>query len=792
MRNIRLILYYFLTKRNRATLTETLFNHMNTLLRPPVMIIVVFSEVFFSHLHAAVRSVSGVGFSGDTTVLLAVWVYFTDKPYYNSTPSAISQRAFARRKAVRFRSPPEADYPVSLGYLQRIETLGGKLRHCFKWENVASFDLPAAAVPAVKALPFVKNITLVGGFRKAVEKQSFHFCKRKTSAYQGIYGGAYDQLAIINIPGAHEYISYTCGDAPGQGVRIAFFDSGFRLRHRCFRHLFERNAVVAAFDFVDKDTTVEDPDSVFNNLRHPYYRNDEHGTLVFSLVAAYDPPYYCGAAWGADFLLARTEDGYMYDEQRSREVHAEEDNWAAAVVWAESIGVDVISSSVAYREGFEDTVVIDLGNGVFDTIVSYDKSHLDGKTTIVSRAAKGAVERGVIVVCSVGNEGYEGDTSLNAPADVDGVISVGMVDMFGLLDAWSSRGPTSDGRKKPDLVAPGSGVLMPEVYSYQSTDTYILQSGTSFSAPFVSAICALVKQSSPSLDAAAVREHLYRFCRRKYGGVEIDYGYGRGIPDALLSCMKSDEVFLTAKDSSGIPLKNAFIAKSNGSDTIARFDDSGRALFRLQDDNKIDIEVFKDDNRRRISIDSTPCRKLLLPCTLVIYIKNEKFKPLQGASVGGVIGTQKFIRQTDSTGRVLIENFFTLPVKFAASKEAYRSSDTMYVLLQEMKQERAIQLFPVSETALTLFPTVIHINREGALHIRYSSQLNSGVKTLRFTVRAISGDLIHHENYMLDTPKGEFIWNCRGADGHYAAPGAYIVTVVFEGKTLRRKIIITP
>jgi hypothetical protein len=597
---------------------------------------------------------------------------------------------------------------------------------------------------------------------------------------------------MINVPRAHEYISYTRRAAPGQGVRIAFFDSGFRLRHRCFRHLFERNAVIAAYDFVDRDTIVEDPDSVFNDPEHPYYYNDEHGSLVLSLVASYDPPFYCGAAWGADFLLARTEDTYSYGPRSSREVHAEEDNWAAAVVWAENFGADIISSSVAYREGFEDSVVIDRGNGIFDTIVSYAKSDLDGKTTIVSRAASEAVERGVIIVSSMGNEGYEGDTSLDAPADVEEVISVGMVDLFGLLDSWSSRGPTADGRDKPDLVAPGSGVFMPEVYSYQSVDSYIFQIGASFATPLVAGVCALIKQSDTALDAAAVRQRLYRFCRHTRGGAGIDWGYGRGIPDALLSCMRPDEVYISAIDTGGTPLSDAIVENKNG-DSIASFDVEGKSLFVLPSARQTSIAIGREGDRRTIGIiDSTPFWKELYPCSLIINVKNELFKPLLGAALSGMIGMRNFIHETDSVGRLFIKNFFTLPVKFVASKEGYRTSDTMRVVLHELKQERTIQLFPVVETRLTLFPTIIRRSRGEKLHLRCSGPFNAPVKTLEAAVRTITGELIWQESRQIDAPAVDLVWDCRGTNGTYASPGTYFVMLVFEGKKRREKIILAP
>ncbi|MBN1576842.1 MAG: S8 family serine peptidase [Chitinispirillaceae bacterium] len=752
----------------------------------PVFSIIVVSSMYSPALAALYR----VGKAAPSSI--AVWVYFTDKPADGSMEIAASPHALARRRAAGYRPSGAVDHPVSSHYLHAVERAGGKLRHCFKWENAASFDLPADRIPPVTLLPFVKHVTLVGSFRRPTGQPSESLGKRKASP-PGIYGQAFDHLWMLDIPRVHDYLSRRFGSiAPGSGIRIAFFDSGFRLRHRCFLHLLKRNAIIGTYDFVDRDTTVEDPDSVATSFYNPYFKNDEHGSLVFSLVAAYDPPYYCGAAWGADFLLARTEDTYKYeppDVEPSREIHAEEDNWAAAVVWAESLGVDIISSSLAYRSEFDDSVVIDRGNGLFDTVVSYAKSDLDGKTTIISRAAVKAVARGIIIVNAAGNEGEEGDTSLDAPADVEGVIAVGMVDRGGYIDPESSRGPNADGLPKPDVVALGNGVYMPDVYRYESIDSYIYDRGSSYAAPQVAGVCALIRQSDTTLEAAQVRERLYRFCRHPRGCTTMDNQYGRGIPDALLSCMRPGEVYLTAIDTGGHPLSGVTIENGEG-DSLARLDPLGMALLTLPSAAAASIIIRKGVDRRSVPLDSTPCRKEFYPCTLVVKVRTEKNHTIPYATIKGTVGLDDYLRHADDLGNLSIVSFFNLPITLVASREGYLQSDTLQWMLTDKKQERIVQLKLSDEITISVYPTVIRKSRGECLHIRCSVPLEEPAKTLEASVRSIAGELIWQKKCLVDAAVVDVNWDFSKETS--VSPGAYFVMLLFDGRKQRKKIIVAP
>lgn len=738
---------------------------------------------------------------------VAVWVYFTDKPA-GAAPTAVSSRALARRRTAGFRPAiGDADLPVSQTYINVIREMGGKLRHSLKWVNAASFLLPLHLLPETAELPFVKEITTVGKYRNPSVERSGSLGK-KTASRTGFYGNAFNQLQMLDVPRAHDYLRYRFpGDEPGNGVRIAFFDSGFRLRHRCFSHLHERNAVIASYDFIDMDTSVADPDNVFNEYGHPYYSNDRHGSEVFGIVAAYDPPYYCGTAWGAEFLLARTENTF-YDSalDREYELHSEEDNWAAAVEWAETRGADIISSSLGYRSDFQDTIILEFPDGSRDTIRDYSQHHLDGNTTIISRAAREAIERGVIVVSAAGNDGKSiltGDSSLNAPADVEDVISVGMITMNKGMATSSSKGPTADGRFKPDCVAPGFGPSIPNVYEYDDTRYSTTNYGTSFAAPFVSGICALILQAEPSLNPSQVREKLYRFCTHPRG-TPRDNVFGRGIPDAFYSCMGEKEVYVSAIDTGGGPLTGAAFLDTNG-DTLAVADSGGVGLFTLPGGLPDTFSVSEGSLKRDVPIDSLPAWKTLEPCTLSLTIRSRAtIQPIPFCTLYYRIGTADFTWNCDSLGRFTIRNFYHLPLHISASADGF-ITDTVDFVLRDSIQVRTMLLEPdsgtppppdtvtppVTDTILTVYPTILRRFKENSLTIRITFPEDDNPHRLKALIRSINGQLVWKADCTADVSPFTLSWDARSNGGAYAAPGTYILILYHNGKKIRKKFIIT-
>ena len=744
-------------------------------------------------IHSIVFSaVKKISLNTDAEQRIKIWIYFDEKDNNSSLSSSMSENVLARRKKAGYL--PDnlyTDLPVSPSYLRIVESFRGELRHIFKWDNAASFSVPASAIVQIASLPFVTDITLVGRYRCSDDHCVMMSKTLRQISYDFRYGTAFHQLSQLAIPQTHRYISYRDSSAePGQGVRIAFFDSGFRLDHICFSHLAKRNAIKATYDFIDNDTSVNDPDSVNSDMTHPYWGNDIHGTQVLSLVAAYNPPYYCGAAWGADFILARTEDTYIFENGLEIESHSEEDNWAAAVVWAESLGVDIISSSLGYSTGFRDTVLLERADGTTDTLVDYRKSDMDGKTTIVSRAAQGAVERGVIIVNSAGNEQNEGDTSISAPADVEGVIAVGSVNRNGTLSSFSSLGPAANetSTPKPDLVAPGGNINLPLVESPLVSNYEQLRSGTSFAAPLVAGICALIKHVHLSITAEELREKLFKYCRYLPGQTTVDNRYGRGIPDALKSTLLHDnEVFISVMDTGGKSLSDRYLLDLQN-DTLGKTDGNGFALLTIEERKSSQIKINYGNTSRIIGLDPPPSGKNIVPCSLTVRIQTPEHAPLGSVGCNYTIENSDDSKRvtSDTLGKVTIEEFVPGQIRAYISAHGFIPSDTLnFILDEEYIIDTVVTLIPEKKPVFEVFPTVLHLQRHHKLHIRFSDYSNAtrlSESRLSITVRSLNGNLIWKESIVTDGISVERLWDGKASNGKNVLPGTYICIIRLNDK----------
>jgi serine protease AprX len=454
--------------------------------------------------------------------LCRVWVIFTDKNG-SPRPTGPSDRALGRRRQAGLAAPTAADRVVSPPYLAALGKSGCRVDQIFKWANAASVTVHASRLSELAECAYVNDLVGVRTFSSCVRPPSAPgLAKKKDYDSSSTYGVAFGQLSMLNVPAVHNYVASTLSAQPGKGAIIGVFDCGFRTNHACFSEFNAGKHLLADSDFIDKDGTVNDPDSVANDPSNPYYHNDEHGSMTLSLIAGFDPPRFTGTAWGARFILARTEDTKQIASGEI-EKHYEEDNWAAAMVWAESLGVDIVSSSLGYRDGFTPP----------DTDYTY--RDMDGATTIISKAARQAARFGVIVVNAMGNDG-PAPGSIDAPADVDGIVSVGAVDFALTIADFSSRGPTSDGRIKPDCVALGVSDAVPEIYGPDSM-SYWYGSGTSFATPLVAGLCALIKQTHQNDAPAATLGRLFSSCGFVPGQTAVDNTYGRGLPNAKLACL---------------------------------------------------------------------------------------------------------------------------------------------------------------------------------------------------------------------------------------------------------------
>ncbi len=407
-------------------------------------------------------------------------IYFTDKGFdsrlglsktsevYKEAVNSLSKKAVDRRKKdMGDDFITYDDIPIYKNYLDELSLLGIKIVHKLNWFNAASAYLTQDQINLLQKLPFIKSIEAV---KKLYYKDPIEFSDSlsKTALIDSNinYGNSLTQLQLSDVPVVHSRGIY------GDGVIIGILDSGFDWkRHESLKN----RKVIAEYDFVFND-------SVTANQPGDALDQDRHGTLIFSLIAGYVDSVMIGPAFNSSFILAKTED------VRS-ETHVEEDNYAAALIWMESLGVDITTSSLGYN--------------TFDSGGSYTYADMNGKTTIVTKAAELAFERGVSTFTAAGNEGQTSWKYITAPADGFNIIAVGAVDRFGNKAGFSSIGPTSDGRIKPEIVAMGVsdfGAVAGTVSSY----TYA--NGTSTSTPISSGIGALLLSSSPHLTNTQIRD----------------------------------------------------------------------------------------------------------------------------------------------------------------------------------------------------------------------------------------------------------------------------------------------
>jgi subtilisin family serine protease len=251
--------------------------------------------------------------------------------------------------------------------------------------------------------------------------------------------------------------------------------------------------IIAAYDFVNHDPNVGNQGDMGEG---------SHGTATLSIIGGFKEGQLIGPAYGANFILAKTEN-------TDSETPVEEDNWIAGVEWADSIGVDVTSTSLSYLD--------------YDSpFTSYTWQDMDGNTALITIAADLAAGKGIVVVNAASNNGLNtSHNTLGAPADGDSVFTIGAVTSSGTRSSFSSVGPTFDGRIKPDLMAMGSNVY----HAGSTGNSYFSGSGTSFSCPLAAGVCALILQKNPSLTPMQVLQ-LLRSTATQSNNPDNLYGWG--------------------------------------------------------------------------------------------------------------------------------------------------------------------------------------------------------------------------------------------------------------------------
>ncbi len=431
-----------------------------------------------------------------------VWIYFTDKGIYSQSEynsaldqakSALTERAIKRRSKVRGENIVDfRDIPINPDYVRQVTAMGAELKHKIKWLNSISAYVFAADIDDIAPLPFVRRIEKVKSFAKNDNRFEPGQSLERPAGANGFiydYGPSFDQLVQVNVPPAHVL------GFDGSDVLVCMLDVGYKKGHDAFAHIISDGRLIAEWDFVngDGETDLEPGDD-------PDHAN--HGTYCWSALGGEADGHLYGPAFNASFILGKTEDITM-------ERHIEEDNWAAAALWADSIGAEVISASLGYRW-------FDEGEG------DYEYSDLDGNTTIVTIAADLAAYNGIAVCTAQGNEGYDGQGSLIAPADGDSVIACGAVDIYGDLASFSSLGPTYDGRTKPEVVARGLDTHCAAPWDLHA---YTQVGGTSLATPLVGGAAAVILSAHPNWTPMQVREALM-MTADNFDNPDNYYGWG--------------------------------------------------------------------------------------------------------------------------------------------------------------------------------------------------------------------------------------------------------------------------
>jgi serine protease AprX len=396
-------------------------------------------------------------------------VFFDKKlsgnPFSLNNPQAfLSQRAIQRRQAQNL-SLDSSDLPVIPEYLNQVRNSGASVLYQLRWLNGAIIDCNESQYQAVLNLAFVE-----GGKPLNTKIQSGPVEKRSKSGIQSLdYGPSQPQNNQLELDSMHAWGYH------GEGKLIAVMDAGFLNvnNHQAFSHLIQGQKIIGTRDLVARDGDV--------------YLDHWHGGAVLSNIAAYLPGSLIGGAYSSDYFLIRSEDANTENEIECA-------YWAVGLELADSAGADIVNSSLGYT--------------TFDTpSLNYDYNSLNGAASIASKTASMAAGKGMVVVNSAGNEGNNSAWGgwISVPADAKNILAAGAIDNTGLQVGFSGKGPTPDGRIKPDLVAMGSGAVTADV---SGSSGVTLNNGTSFSAPILTGLVAGFWQAHPGLTAFQVMDAL--------------------------------------------------------------------------------------------------------------------------------------------------------------------------------------------------------------------------------------------------------------------------------------------
>jgi len=440
---------------------------------------------------------------------LKVWIYLKEDIQEKLLkPIEYPERTLKRLNKVGWtKGKDPSDYYPNEEIIATIKNNVLEIRHYSRILRAFSAIISEVNYLELEKIEFVDRIEQVHTFIKRKRLDTFEKSENyleKTGSEQDFYGESYKQLEMMNIPAVQDM------GLTGKGVRITLIDAGFRKDHRAFKKILDENRLIAEHDFLFDDNNVQN-----ENEEDIKYNQGSHGTSVWSLVGGFVPDTLIGASYGAEFMLAKTE-------RIRSETRVEEDDYVAAIEWADSLGTDIISTSLAYRD--------------FDNGFCYEFTDLDGKTAVTTIAVNWAFERGILFVTAAGNYSSDfSDGGLYTPGDAYGALTVGAVDENGNIAGFSSHGPTFDGRIKPDLCAMGVCDYVARDYSI---DGYGTGGGTSFSTPLIAGAAALVIEKYPNWGPSDVINELKKYSSKSN---EPDSLYGWGIPDVQRVILENEK-----------------------------------------------------------------------------------------------------------------------------------------------------------------------------------------------------------------------------------------------------------
>lgn len=464
----------------------------------------LFLNVFISHVSLAQANETSKYF-----------IEFEDKQPHSFDPyTYFDINAIERRITNNYPLFHISDWPITEAYINEIQNITDSVSSYSRWLNGISVIATPSKMSIIQTLPFVKSINRLQSKVLLTEVQKEEIVDSMSydmlsDINKIIYSGlsSENQELLTNqterMGGQH----FAERNIDGSGIRIAIFDAGFPSvnTHFAFSHIRKDNRIIKTRDFVKKKEHV--------------YKFSSHGTSVLSCIAGMIDEKKIGLATGAEFLLARTENGIF-------EPYSEEENWLAAAEWADKNGAHIINSSLGYTHN------------------RYFPNEMNGKKSLVSRAANIAASKGILVVNAAGNDGDNEWKTVGTPADADSVLSIGGTDPNSDYHIdFSSFGPTADHRLKPNVCAYGLAIVATpgnkkfsdynsngEIINGQKVGTITTAYGTSFSSPLVTGFAACAWQSRPTMTNMEMFREI-----EKSGDLYpyFDYAHGYGVPQAV-------------------------------------------------------------------------------------------------------------------------------------------------------------------------------------------------------------------------------------------------------------------